>query len=198
MNCRVGRVGRIEDFEELDELPAAVAILRQGVNLAGQQVDTGQQADRAVALVFVVAREGRMNVRFGWQFGSGRRDRLDARLLVVGDDRYRVARLLLRCDCGILQELHLAINAQHFGHFFRKRGIALLQVIAHLVRLHLLLIENLANRALRQFGQARMSLRRSVLAGVGEFAQSSAHRTYRSLKRQMNPPLMTTFIESID
>src|ERR1700674_103082 len=67
MDCRVGRVGRIEDFEELDELAAAVAILRQGVNLAGQQVDTGQQADRAVALVFVVAREGCMNVRFGWQ-----------------------------------------------------------------------------------------------------------------------------------
>jgi hypothetical protein len=74
---------------------------------------------------------------------------LDAGLLVVGDDRHRVARLLLRCDCGILQELHLAINAQHLGHFFRKLGIALLQVIAHLVRLHLLLIENLANRALR-------------------------------------------------
>jgi hypothetical protein len=34
------------------------------------------------------------------------------------------------------------------------------------VRLHLLLIENLANRALRQVGQARMSLRRSMLAGV--------------------------------
>ena len=30
------------------------------------------------------------------------------------------------------------------------------------------------------------------------FAQSPAHRTYRSLKRQMNPPLMTTFMESID
>ena len=41
MDCRVGRVGRIEDFEELDKLAAAVAILRQGVNLAGQQVDTG-------------------------------------------------------------------------------------------------------------------------------------------------------------
>jgi hypothetical protein len=34
------------------------------------------------------------------------------------------------------------------------------------MRLHLLLIENLANRALRQVGQARMSLCRSVLAGV--------------------------------
>ena len=41
MDCRLGRVGGIEDFEEFDELAAAVAILHQGVNLAGQQVDTG-------------------------------------------------------------------------------------------------------------------------------------------------------------
>ena len=47
---RVGWVGRIEEFEELDELAVAVAILDQGVNLAGQQVDAGQQGDRAVAL----------------------------------------------------------------------------------------------------------------------------------------------------
>ena len=32
MDRRVGRVGGIEEFEELDELPAAVAILDQGVN----------------------------------------------------------------------------------------------------------------------------------------------------------------------
>ena len=70
MDCRVGRVGRIEELEELDELAAAVAIFHQGVNLAGQQVDTGQQADRAVALVFVVAREGRMNAGFGRQSGA--------------------------------------------------------------------------------------------------------------------------------
>jgi hypothetical protein len=61
MNRRVGRIGRVDELEELDELPAAVAILDQGVNLAGQQVDTGQQADRTVALVFMIARERRMH-----------------------------------------------------------------------------------------------------------------------------------------
>ena len=30
------------------------------------------------------------------------------------------------------------------------------------------------------------------------FAQSPAHRTYRSLKQQLNPPLLTTFMKSID
>ena len=107
-----------------------------------------------------------MNVRLGRQVGGRRRDRLDTRLLVVGDDRHRVARLLLRCDCDLLQELHPAIDAQHFGHLFRKLGIALLQVVAHLVRLDLLLIEDLAHRALRQAGEAGVSLRRSMLACV--------------------------------
>ena len=166
MDRRVGRVGRIKKLEELDELAAAVAILHQGVNLAGQQVNSGQQAHRPMTLVFVVAREGRMNVRLGRQVGGRRRDRLDTRLLVVGDDRHRVARLLLRCDCDLLQELHPAIDAQHFGHLFRKLGIALLQVVAHLVRLDLLLIEDLAHRALRQAGEAGVSLRRSMLACV--------------------------------
>jgi hypothetical protein len=40
---RVGRISRIEELEELDEFAAAVTILHQGVNLAGQQVDSGQQ-----------------------------------------------------------------------------------------------------------------------------------------------------------
>src|SRR5215207_10334436 len=53
-----GRIGRIEQFEELDELPTAVAISDQGTNLPGEQIDPGQQAERAVALVLMVTREG--------------------------------------------------------------------------------------------------------------------------------------------
>src|SRR5215216_8059137 len=55
---RAGWVGRVEELQELDELAAAVAILDQSVDLAGQQVDARQQADCAVALVFVVSGEG--------------------------------------------------------------------------------------------------------------------------------------------
>src|SRR6266700_3909930 len=69
LDRRMGRIGGINELEEFDELAAAVAISHEGVNLAGQQVDTGQQADRAVALVFVIAREGRVNVRLGRQIG---------------------------------------------------------------------------------------------------------------------------------
>ena len=60
LDRRVGRIGLIEKLEELDELAAAVPILDQGVNLAGEKIDAGQQADRAVTLVFMIAAEGCM------------------------------------------------------------------------------------------------------------------------------------------
>ena len=36
---RMGWIGRVEKLEKLDELTAAMAILDQGVNLTGQQID---------------------------------------------------------------------------------------------------------------------------------------------------------------
>jgi hypothetical protein len=61
------------------------------MNLAGQKIDAGQQADSAMALVFMIAAEGRMHAGFGRQVRSRRGDRLDAGLLVIGDDGHRVA-----------------------------------------------------------------------------------------------------------
>ena len=158
---RVGWVGGIEDLQELDELAAAVTVLDQGVNLAGHQIEASQQGHCAVALVFVVAGKGRVHAGLGRQIGCRRCDRLDTRLLVVGDHRHRLVRLLL-CSL-LLEDFHLAINAQHFGHLLRKLGVAALQVVAHLVRFHLFLIEDLANRALHQVGEARVPFRRSML-----------------------------------
>jgi hypothetical protein len=66
----VGRIGFVETLEERDELAAAMAILDHSVNLAGDKVDAGQQGDRAVALVFMVAGEGRMNAGLGRQIGG--------------------------------------------------------------------------------------------------------------------------------
>src|SRR5260370_25639815 len=83
LDRRVGRIGLIEKLEELDELAAAVTILNQGVNLAGEKIDAGQQADRTVTLVFMIAAEGCMYARFGRQVRGRRGDRLDAGLLVI-------------------------------------------------------------------------------------------------------------------
>src|SRR5580698_4688141 len=104
-----------------------------------------------------------MHAGLGRQVGGGRCDGLYAGLLVVGNDRHRVARLLLRDGCGLLQDSHLAINAQHFGHLLSKVRIALFQVVSHFVRFHLFLVEDLAHCALGEVGEARMSLRGSML-----------------------------------
>ena len=111
-----GRIGGIEQLEELDEFPAAVAVSDQGMHLAGQQIDPGQQAERAMAFVFMIAREGRMDAGLGRQIRRGRRYGLDSRLLVVGDDRHPLARFL-RPGCGLLQDLDLAIDTQNLPIF---------------------------------------------------------------------------------
>src|SRR6266480_6361080 len=55
-----GRVGGVEKLEEFDELAAAVAVSDEGMDLSGEQIDPGQQAERAVALILIVARECRV------------------------------------------------------------------------------------------------------------------------------------------
>src|SRR5260221_675654 len=153
----------IEFLKLLDELSAAVAISDQGVDLPGEKINPGQQAERAMALVLVVAREGRVGARHGWQIRCRRRDRLDSRLFVVGDDRHRRTRFL-RLGSSLLQDLNLAIDAQNLRHLRFEIGIATFQVVAHLVRLDLLLAKDLAHRALDQVGKTFVPRRRSVLA----------------------------------
>src|SRR6185437_15149352 len=46
-----GRIGGIEKLEEFNELAAAVAISDERVDLAGEQINPGQQAERAMTFV---------------------------------------------------------------------------------------------------------------------------------------------------
>ncbi len=124
-----------------------------------RKVDASQQADGAVALVFMIAGDSRVNAGHRRQVRCRHADRLHARLLVMGRDRDRRLR-------SLLQQLDLAIDAQHLGHFLRELGIAAFQVVAHLVRLHLASIEYLADGSLRQIGQASVLGHRPVLARV--------------------------------
>jgi hypothetical protein len=48
-----------------------MAIPDQGMDLAGKQVDAGQQADCAVALIFMIAREGRVQAGLGGALALG-------------------------------------------------------------------------------------------------------------------------------
>jgi hypothetical protein len=133
------------------------------VNLAGDKVDAGQQGDCAVALVFMVAGEGRMNAGLGRQIGGRRRNRLNTGLFVVGDNRHPVVRLPLQPRRRLLEQFHFAIDAKHLGHFLRELRITLLQVVTDL---HFLRIEHLAQCALRQVRQAGVPFGGTVLASV--------------------------------
>ena len=164
LDCGLPWIGGVEQLEEFDEFAASVAILDQSVDLAGDEIDPGQQTDRAVPLVFMLAGKGRVHAGLRRQIGGGRGDRLDAWLLVVRDDRH--SRLAFRDGHRLFQEFHLAINAQHLRHFFRKVGVAALQIVTDFVRLHVFLVEDFADRALHQIGEAHMSLRRPMLAGM--------------------------------
>ena len=79
-----GRISGVETLEEFDELPAAVAVSDERMDLPGKQVDSGQQAQRAMTFVLVIPREARVDAGLGRQIGCGGRDGLDSRLFVVG------------------------------------------------------------------------------------------------------------------
>ena len=72
------------------------------MDFASEQIDASQQTERALAFVLVVARERRINARLGRQVWRRRRNRLDAGLLIEGNDSHRLAGLLR--GCSILQD----------------------------------------------------------------------------------------------
>src|SRR5690348_18125794 len=53
----VGGVGGVEELEKLDEFATAVTFLDQGMDVTGEQIDTGHQGQGAVALVLVIAHQ---------------------------------------------------------------------------------------------------------------------------------------------
>src|SRR6201995_4741381 len=142
-----------------------MAIFEAGVNLAGEQVDPGEQAQRAMTLVFMITRPARMRPRLRWQVWGGVPDGLYARLLVVGNDRDVRLGAFARA-----QNRDLAIDAQDLGHFLLEGLVAALEVVAHLVRPHIVLVEDLADRALSQARQAAMPSR---LGSLSDVARSS-------------------------
>ena len=111
-----GRIGGIEKLEEFDELAAAVALPDERVDLAGEQIDPGQQAERAMAFVLMIPREARMAAcGTGGKSGAVVAMAWISRLLVVRDDRDRLLRFL-RLGSGFFQDLDLAVDTQNFRH----------------------------------------------------------------------------------
>src|SRR5258708_34810711 len=66
------RISGIEKLKEFDELSAAMAGFDQGVDLAGEQINPRQQTERAMALVFMITPEGRVDATHGRQIRRSR------------------------------------------------------------------------------------------------------------------------------
>jgi hypothetical protein len=79
-------VGGIEESKELDKFAAAVAVLDQGVNATGEQIDASHQCQSAVPLILVIAHDGRARTRKGRAIRRGGGNCLDPWFLVVRDD----------------------------------------------------------------------------------------------------------------
>jgi hypothetical protein len=71
------RIRFVKLLEETDEFARAMAVLHAGMNAAGQQVDPGEQAQRSMALVFMVSGNGRMNPRLWRQVRRGVAERVN-------------------------------------------------------------------------------------------------------------------------
>src|SRR6185437_13355127 len=134
-------IGSIEDLEKFDEFSASVAILNHRVDLASHKVNAGQQAERAMSLIFVLPGKSCIDAGLGGQVCGGSRDGLDPWLLVIRDDCYVL--LLLRTSPLLLQQFDSAIDTQHLSHLSLKIRVATLQVISHFVRLYIVLPQDL-------------------------------------------------------
>ena len=112
----VSRIGGIEKLEKFDEFAAAMTVPDEGMNLTGEQINTGQQTDSAMAFIFVIAREGRMLAGLGRKVRRRIGDRLNAGLLIIRYDGHGIARLSFSLLRSLLDDLDLAVDTQHLGH----------------------------------------------------------------------------------
>jgi len=67
----IGRIGSVENFQKFDELAAAMAIFDLGMDFAGEEINARQEAERAVALVLIIASETRLRLNAGLGGKSG-------------------------------------------------------------------------------------------------------------------------------
>ena len=136
----VGRVGGVEELQKLNEFATAMAFLDQGMDVTGEQIDTGHQGQGAVALVLVITHHGRAGAGEWRAIRRGRPDRLDPGFLIVRDDGKAPATAAVLALCRVpTQHRDLPVDTEDFGHLGLELRIALFQVVAHLVRLDFLL-----------------------------------------------------------
>ena len=99
-----------------------MSILDKRMDLAGHEINPGQEAQRTMALILVITGEGRMNAGFRRQVRRRRTDRLHAGFFIIRDDSHRVA-----WHVGLFQNFSdLPVDAEDVRHLFFEFRIAAL------------------------------------------------------------------------
>jgi hypothetical protein len=140
-------IGGVELLQEGDELAAAVALSDGMVDNTGHEVYSGREGHGAEPPVFVIALHGGMLARLGRQIGGSGGNRLDAGLLVVREDGDGTFRFGQRP-----QHFGRRIDLDDFGLALSECRIAAVQIVAYLVGLDRLFVQNVVHRAGRQLG----------------------------------------------
>ena len=107
-----------------------MSILDKRMDLAGHEINPGQEAQRTMALILVITGEGRMNAEFRRQVRRRRTDRLHAGFFIIRDDSHRIRDDSHRVawHVGLFQNLDLPVDAEDVRHLFFEFRIAALQV----------------------------------------------------------------------
>ena len=141
-NDGVGRIVAMQALQQRDELAAAMVRLDLGDDFAGVQIQRGENRQRAVAHVLMVARQHRLLPRHRRQVRGSGADSLYARLLVHG---HRVGG---RRGIGARRrQEHVAIDHQDFPHLAVELRVATFQIVAHPMRLQILLLQDAPDAA---------------------------------------------------
>src|ERR1700723_3175106 len=143
--------------------------LDAGVDDAGHQIDAGQQALRPQSNVFVIARDGPMTHGLARRVGRLVGERLDPRLLVIGDEgdsRCLRGRFPASGFRRLFQLFDLAIDGNDLGHLRVKLGIAAFEVVAQFMRFDFGRGQYLAQSSLGKTGRTGVSGSHSPLAHV--------------------------------
>src|SRR5215472_5804249 len=157
-NASPRRIMGVRQAQEFDEFGTAMTVAHQTQDLSIPQIDARQQGQRAMADVLMIAAHRRVLAGYRRPVRSGVLQGLDPRLLVVRQHRRQ-----LRGNTHRVPDLHLLVHMQNLFHLGLKVGIALLQIIADLMRLNGLGAQNLGHRSARKSLQAGMTSSRAML-----------------------------------
>lgn len=144
-------------LEQCDEFDTAVPILDMGKDMAGVEIDAGQDRHSAVTNILVVSPDRR---GLSWdrrQVGCRQAKRLHTGLLIDADRVDRIRAPVMNGPLGV--NGNIPIDQENILRLAVEFRIAPLQVVADLVRLDVVLIQNSPDGTLASLRQARMSRR---------------------------------------